>query len=153
MWTDARRWRYGLGSKQGVEPHEQLCYDNMVLQSVGKLLRVQLKQCRIIGGGGTHLVGWASTKPDKKNQYCQPFPSEGFGSMTTRVAIIQATTKGPNRISSPLYLNRSPWLPFPPFVFDSTQMIRTSINPLSFSHRIKISAPQPFYHFTFPLRF
>lgn len=141
MWTDARRWRYGLGSKQGVEPHEQLCYDNMVLQSVGKLLRVQPKQCRIMGG--THLVGWASTKPDKKDQYCQLFLGEGFGSMPTRFAIIQATTKGPNRISSPLYLNRSPWLPFPPFVFDSTQMIRTSITPLSFSHRIKSPPPTP----------
>lgn len=61
------RW---IGIKHGVESREQLVCDSTGLQFVGKSLHVHPKPCRIMG---THLVGWATTGPDKEDPYSYLF--------------------------------------------------------------------------------
>lgn len=88
------RW---IGIKQGVESREQLVCDITGLQFVGKSLHVHPKPCRIMG---THLVGWATTGPDKEDPYSYLF-GRGHREHAHTGCKNPGCNRPPNRISRP----------------------------------------------------
>lgn len=88
------RW---IGIKQGVESCEQLVCDITGMQFVGKSLHVHPKPCRIMG---THLVGWATTGPDKEDPYSHLF-GRGLREHAHTGCKNVGCNRPPNRISRP----------------------------------------------------
>lgn len=88
------RW---IGIKQGVESREQEVCDIPGLQFVGKSLHVHPKPCRIMG---THLVGWASTGPDKEDPYSYLF-GRGLREHAHTGCENPGCNRPPNRTSRP----------------------------------------------------
>lgn len=88
------RW---IGIKQGVESREQLVCDITGLHFVGKSLHVHPKPCRIMG---THLVGWATTGPDKDDPYSYLF-GRGLREHAHTGCKNPGCNRPPNRISRP----------------------------------------------------
>lgn len=88
------RW---IGIKQGVENREQLVCDITGLHFVGKSLHVHPKPCRMMG---THLVGWATTGPDKEDPYSHLF-GQGLREHAHTGCKNPGCNRPPNRISRP----------------------------------------------------
>lgn len=130
MWTDTRRWRDSRAAVLHITE----------LRFVGKLMHVQPKQYRTMG---THLVGRVSTEPDKEDSTVTCL-GEGFESMPSQHGLQESGLQpSAEPALSPLYLNRSRRLPFPPCSrLDSTDS-HLSQSAVAFSSYL---SPHLFYH-------